>query len=72
MFAFGIAMHCTQSSELNDGLLTLGSCEERTGERIFNHINLQLHLYFYLSEPVSICCYMKRSKTNKTSCKLFF
>lgn len=55
MFALGIAMHCPQSSELNNGLLTLGSCEVRTGERIFNHNNLQLHLYFYLSEP---CFYL--------------
>lgn len=48
-FAFGIAMHCTQSSELSDGLLTSGSCEERTGEVISSHINFEMHLYFYLS-----------------------
>lgn len=54
-FALGIAMHCTQSSELKDGLLTSGSCEERTGERISSHINLEMHLYFYLSE---LCFYL--------------
>lgn len=57
-FAFGIAMHCTQSSELSDCLLTSGSCEERTGEVISSHINFEMHLYFYLSE---LCFYLLSS-----------